>query len=79
MAKTGNNQNNTPKPIISAEVTPFEKEAYKRWWQGKYASEADAIRSHIRKVINYDPESQAESQANSEKSPSDSPAGHNGG
>ena len=62
-----NLNNNKTKVVISAEVTPYEKEAYKAWWEGKYASEADAVRSHIRKVINYDPENQ-------EKNPSNKPA-----
>jgi len=65
MVNSNNNKTRNTKPVITAEVTPFEKEAFKAWWQGKFASEADAIRSHIRKVINYDPENQEESAISS--------------
>ncbi|HUX80329.1 MAG TPA: hypothetical protein VMW10_11405 [Alphaproteobacteria bacterium] len=53
-----NPSNNQVKVVVSAEVFPYEKEAYKKWWQGKFHSEADAIRCHIRKVTGLDPESQ---------------------
>lgn len=65
MVNSNNNKSSNTKPIISAEVTPFEKEAYKAWWQDKFASETDAVRSHVRKVINYDPESQAQNEKSS--------------
>jgi len=45
---------------IAAEVDPSLKEAYEKWWKSKgFASEADAIRWHIRNVTNWTPESQA--------------------
>ncbi|MCK5604736.1 hypothetical protein KAR91_22795 [Candidatus Pacearchaeota archaeon] len=62
MAKTDNNQ----KIAVSAEVPVSVKEAYRKWWQEKgFASEADALRWHIRKVTNFDPESQEKSAAES--------------
>lgn len=62
-----NQDNNQTKAVIYAEVYPYEKEAFKKWWQGKFHSEADAIRCHIRKVTSLDPENQANSETSGEK------------
>lgn len=55
-----NSKNNLDKVVISAEVYPFEKEAYLKWIQGKYHSVAEALRCHIRKVTGLDPENQGQ-------------------
>ncbi len=50
-----NEKNNQLKVVVSAEVYPYEKAAFRKWWQGRFHSEADAIRSYIRQVTNFDP------------------------
>jgi len=59
------NLDNNQKATIATEVPVSVKEAYRKWWQKQgFASEADALRWHIRKVINFDPESQEQKTEN---------------
>ena len=58
----GTRANNQIKVTILTEVAPSLKEAFREWWQKNgFASEADAIRYYVRKVTNFDPESQQNS------------------
>lgn len=46
-----NGEQNT-KVVISAEVDPSIKEAFKEWWKANnYATEAEAIRAFVREKI----------------------------
>ena len=47
------------KVIISAAVSPAEKQAFKKWWEGNFATEADAIRFWVRNIIGYNPAAKA--------------------
>ena len=54
-----NPDNNKTKAIVQAEIDPSMKEAYKKWWQSQnFATEAEAIRYHIRQVTQFNTVSQ---------------------
>jgi len=47
--------NKINRALIQAEVDPSLKEAFKAWWQSHgFASEAEAVRYHIRKITDFD-------------------------
>jgi len=50
-----NETENKPKAVIAAEVDPKMKEQFKKCWQKRnFASEAEAIRHHVRQIIEED-------------------------
>lgn len=58
MSKSNNNNNNNkPKPaVITVEVSPELKAAYRTWWQKNgFMSESDAIRFHLRSTTGFEP------------------------
>lgn len=62
MVKSNDNNQNLS-AVIRAEVNPSLKTAYEEWWRKNgFASEADAVRWHIRQVTGWNPEKQGNSE-----------------
>lgn len=65
MAKTNSNNQNLS-AVIRAEVSASLKAAYEEWWRKTgFASEADAIRWHVRNVTGWNPQGHEESENSS--------------